>query len=205
VARLNVRLIALIALVLGALASPAWAGPPTEALQGYVTRVLTVLDDPAMREPQNSAARHKAVRAIADEGFDFQEASRRALGPAWNARTPAERARFVELFTGLIDGGYFSKVAGYNGEKISYDTETTTGNESVVPVKVTTKSGKVTPVVFRLVKNAEGRWRVYDAAFEGMSLVTNYRAQFARVLKNGSYQELVTKLEERVEALRKPK
>ena len=203
-ARLNVSLIALIALVLGALASPAWAGAPTDALQGYVTRVLAVLEDPAMREPRNVAARHKAVRAIADEGFDFQEASRRTLGAAWEARTPAERARFVELFTGLIDGGYFSKVAGYNGEKISYDTETMTGNEAVVPVKVTTKSGKVTPVVFRLVKNAEGRWRVYDAAFEGMSLVTNYRAQFARVLKNGSYQELVTKLEERVEALRKP-
>lgn len=199
----SVRLAVLTGLVLGALVSTAWAGAPTEALHGYVTRVLTVLDAPAMRDPQQVEARHRAVRAIAEEGFDFQEASRRALGTNWEARTPVERARFVELFTALIDGAYLAKVAGYDGERMAYDAETVTGNEAVVTTRVIAKDQGVTPVSFRLVRGADGRWRVWDAAFGGMSLVSNYRSQFARIVRTSSFQALVTRLEERVDALRR--
>jgi phospholipid transport system substrate-binding protein len=199
----SIRLFVLIGLVLGAIAAPAWAGAPTDALNDYVTRVLTVLDAPGMRDPQQAGARHRAVRAIADEGFDFQEASRRALGANWEGRTPAERARFVELFTALIDGAYFAKVAGYDGERMSYDGESVTGNEALVTTRVIAKSKSVTPVAFRLVKGADGRWRVWDAQFEGMSLVGIYRSQFGRIVRTASFEELVTRLEERVSALRK--
>ena len=199
----SLRLAVLTGLVLGALVSTAWAGAPTEALNGYVTRVLTVLDAPAMRDPQQLEARQRAVRAIAEDGFDFQEASRRALGANWQARTPAERARFVELFSALIDSAYFAKVAGYDGERMTYEAETVTGSEAMVSARVIAKNQGVTPVVFHLVRGADGRWRVWDAAFGGMSLVSNYRSQFARIVRTSSFQDLVTRLEERVEALRR--
>jgi phospholipid transport system substrate-binding protein len=199
----SIRLAILAGLLLASITSPALAGAPTDALNGYVTRVLAVLDAPGMREPQQAEARHRAVRAIAEEGFDFQEASRRALGASWEARTPAERKRFVELFTALIDAAYFAKVAGYDGERMSYDGESVTGNEAVVTTRVIARDKGVTPVNFRLVKGPDGRWRVWDASFEGMSLLGNYRSQFARIVRTSSFQELVTRLEERVEALRR--
>lgn len=47
---------------------------------------------------------------------------------------------------------------------------------------------------YRLL-NENGKWMVYDIAIEGVSLVSNYRAQFNKIISTGSYSELVKKLQ----------
>jgi len=42
--------------------------------------------------------------------------------------------------------------------------------------------------------NAGARWQVYDLSLDGISLVSNYRAQFNKVIRIDSYETLVTKL-----------
>jgi phospholipid transport system substrate-binding protein len=39
-----------------------------------------------------------------------------------------------------------------------------------------------------------GRWLVYDVNIEGVSLVSNYRTQFNKIVQTESYQTLVQKL-----------
>jgi hypothetical protein len=41
------------------------------------------------------------------------------------------------------------------------------------------------------------RWLVRDIAIDGVSLITNYRAQFGRVIKASSYRDLVVRIQER--------
>ena len=43
----------------------------------------------------------------------------------------------------------------------------------------------------------DGQWRVFDVSFAGMSLVGTYHAQFVRVIRTGSYEELVSRLEKK--------
>src|SRR5438876_505541 len=38
------------------------------------------------------------------------------------------------------------------------------------------------------------RWALYDIAVENISLIANYRAQFDRIIRSASYQDLVTRL-----------
>jgi phospholipid transport system substrate-binding protein len=38
------------------------------------------------------------------------------------------------------------------------------------------------------------RWLVYDVNIEGVSLVSNYRTQFNKIIQTGSYNDLVQKL-----------
>ena len=38
------------------------------------------------------------------------------------------------------------------------------------------------------------RWLVYDVSIEGVSLVSNYRAQFDRIIRGSSYNQLAEKL-----------
>ena len=189
-------------LFLVAVASPVWAGAPTEELRAYVDRAVAVLEDPDLKPAARNAERRRAVRVIADEGLDFRESARRALGPHWQARTPAEQAHFVELFTALIDLGYLSRVKNYDGEKVAYDKESVTGNDAHVEARVIAKDGDITPVVFHLARGTDNHWRVYDAAFEGVSLVDNYRAQFQKLMRTGSYPDLVSRLEAHVRAAR---
>jgi phospholipid transport system substrate-binding protein len=177
-----------------AVATPASAGPPSDALRGYVDRLFVVLDDTGLKGPARAAERQRTVRALAEEALDLNESSRRALGAHWDARTAAERARFVRLFTDLIDQAYISRIS-LDGESIALDGETVTGPEAVVKGRALSKSGGATPVQFFLVQGAEGRWRVYDVSFEGMSLVGSYRAQFNKIIRASSFDELVNRLE----------
>ena len=192
---MTVRVCAALALVATMLfASPASAGAPTDALRGHIDRIFALLGDPAMKGPDNVAARHRALRALTEEAVDFREAAQRSLGSHWDARTPAQQTYFIRLFTDLIDHAYLSRLA-LDGERLAYDEETTSGKVAVVHARALSKSGSVTPVIFSLYQGVGAKWRIYDVSFEGMSLVGTYRAQFNKIIRVSSYDELVSRLE----------
>lgn len=171
--------------------SPVVAGPPTDQLKQRVDQVIKVVDDPALKD--NSPERRAAVRKIAEDIFDYPDAARRALGPHWNARSPQERDEFVRLFADLLDRAYVSKIDLYQGEKVRYLGETVDGDQATVKTRVATRQGSEIPIDYRMHAK-DGRWLVYDVIIEGVSLVSNYRNQFNKVVQTESYQALVDKL-----------
>ncbi|MBF0157859.1 MAG: ABC transporter substrate-binding protein, partial [Magnetococcales bacterium] len=52
---------------------------------------------------------------------------------------------------------------------------------------------------YRLHETGDG-WRVFDVLVEGVSVVANYRAQFNQLLRSGSVDELLSRLEEKARA-----
>jgi phospholipid transport system substrate-binding protein len=177
------------ALVLSA--SRVEAGPPTEQLQQHVDEVVRVLDDAGLRA--QPAQRHAAVRKIAENIFDYPDTARRALGLHWNDRTPDERKDFVALFADLLDRAYLSKIDQYQGEKVRYTNETVEGEQATVKTTLVTPRGTAIPVDYRL-HLVNGRWLVYDVIIEGVSLVSNYRQQFNKIIQTESYPALVQKM-----------
>ena len=170
---------------------PAVAGAPTDQLKQRVDEVIKVVDDPAMMG--KTAERQAAVRKIAEDVFDYPDTAQRALGVHWNARSPQERQEFVQLFADLLDRAYVGKIDLYQGEKVRYAGETVNGDEATVKTRIVTKRGSEVPVDYRMhLKN--GRWLVYDVIIEGVSLVSNYRVQFNKVVQTESYPALVQKL-----------
>ena len=176
------------ALVLG-LAPAAWAGQPTEQLRGYTDQVLKVLQNPGLSLPE----RREAVKHLAEQVFDVTETARRALGPHWQQRTPAEREEFVKLFANLLEQTYINRIDEFGGEKLTYLSEQIDGDRAVVKAKITTKNGTDVPVESRLLQK-EARWLIYDILVENLSLISNYRSQFDRVIRTSSYDELVRRL-----------
>ena len=59
-----------------------------------------------------------------------------------------------------------------------------------------TRDGKEIPVDYRM-HQVDGRWSVYDVSIQGVSLVSNYRTQFNRVVTTESYESLVQKLRDK--------
>jgi phospholipid transport system substrate-binding protein len=174
-----------------ALAMPAMAGAPTDQLKQRVDEVIKVVDDPALAS--KPVERHAAVRKIAEDVFDYPDTAQRALGPHWNARTPQERQEFVQLFADLLDRAYIGKIDLYQGEKVRYVGETVEGDQATVKTRIVTKRGSEVPVDYRMHLK-DGRWLVYDVIIEGVSLISNYRNQFNKVVQTESYQSLVQKL-----------
>jgi phospholipid transport system substrate-binding protein len=189
---------AVLALVVAAVqawfAMAAWAGPPTAQIQRQVDAVVKILDDDALKD--RPAERRTRVKKAAEEIFDYSDTARRALGPHWNARTPQERDEFVRVFGDLLDRAYISKIDLYQGEKVKYVGEAIDGSEATVRTTIQSKSGRDIPVDYRMHLK-DGRWLVYDVIIEGVSLVSNYRTQFNKVVQTESYEALVQRLKER--------
>ncbi len=177
------------------------AGPgPTEQLKGSIDRVLEVLEDPALKGEARAADRHRAVRRIADEIFDFEETARRAMAQHWRPLTPAQRKEFVDVFSDLLERAYMSKIELYSGEKIQYPAERVEGDVATVSSRIITKKGTEVPIDYRMLKRGD-QWRVYDVSIEGVSLVANYRTQFNSVIRTSSYDELLRRMRSRVEEI----
>jgi phospholipid transport system substrate-binding protein len=179
------------ALVALAVAAPASAGPPTDQVRQYTDQVQKILEDPALR----SADKRAAVRKVAVEVFDVNETARRALGPHWQTRTPSERNEFVLLFADLLERTYISKIDLYRGERLRYTSENVDGEFATVRAKVITNKGVEVPVEARMLKRGE-HWLIYDIAIENVSLISNYRTQFDRIIRTASFGELVRRLKE---------
>ena len=54
------------------------------------------------------------------------------------------------------------------------------------------------PVNYRMLKDGEGHWRVYDVIVEGVSLVKNYRTQFASILSKDKPAQLIQRLNDKL-------
>jgi phospholipid transport system substrate-binding protein len=154
--------------------------------------VVRVLETPGLSQAQ----RRDEIRAIALEAFDVAEAARRALGPHWAKRTPAEREEFIGLFQGLLERGYLSRIGEYGGERVQYVGERVDGDYAVVRAQIVTAKGTQVPVEARVVRRGE-RWLMYDVLIENVSLVASYRSQFDRVIRTSSFTDLVRRLKAR--------
>jgi phospholipid transport system substrate-binding protein len=174
-------------------AGTASAGVPSDQLKTQIERVIKTLEDPELRKDAKAQTRRAAVRKIAEDIFDFGETAKRSLGRHWAARTPAEREEFTQLFADLLERSYLSKIELYGGEKIQFAGDSVEGDIATVKTRIMTKSGSEVPIDYKMLRKGD-RWLVYDVVIEGVSLISNYRTQFNKIIQTSSYPELVKKL-----------
>jgi phospholipid transport system substrate-binding protein len=189
------KILLVVALVLG-LGTNGWAGAPTDQLRAYTDQITKVLQNSGLSLPEKRAA----VRKLASEAFDTMETAQRVLGQHWQQRSPAERDEFAKLFANLLEQTYISRIDEYGGERLTYVSEQITGDKAVVRARIMTSKGTEVPVESRLLLKGD-RWLTYDILIENLSLISNYRSQFDRVIRQSGYPELVKRLQARVEAL----
>jgi phospholipid transport system substrate-binding protein len=173
------------------LATPAFAGV-TDDVRNAVEELFRIVADKDLKK--HDQQRRVVLKKVINNIFDYSEMSKRTLGRHWNQRTPTERTQFTELFASLLDNSYISKIESYDNEKIVYVKETIDGDHAEIKSKVVTEKRDEYTLDYRLL-NENGKWMVYDIVIEGVSMVSNYRTQFNRIISNNGYSELVKKLQ----------
>jgi phospholipid transport system substrate-binding protein len=178
------------------LVSVCRAGEPLDLVKSAGERAIAVLKDPKLKSPDKKKERVERLKEIINPIFDYDEMARRALGAHWRRRTPAEQEEFARLFRAFLERIYSDKVDLYEGERIVFGRETIEQEYAQVESTVVNAKGEESSVVYRL-KRADGKWKVYDAVVENISIVNNYRSQFDRVISKSSYEELKRMLKEK--------
>lgn len=192
--------IALMGLVGMLLATNAFA-TPTDEVKRTVDEVVRIVSEKETKK--NEQKRRQELKKTISVIFDYGEMAKRSLGKHWNQRTPSERKQFVDLFATLLENSYAGKIESYNNERIVYIKESIDGDYAEVKSKVVTAKRDEFTLDYRLM-NQSGKWMVYDVVIEGVSLVSNYRSQFNRIITANGYAELVKKLQSKSEEIKAP-
>lgn len=189
----------LAALALASLPAPVQAaGPATEAVKHTIDQVIRLLEDRKLQDPGKAQERRRRLEQVIGERFNYRETARRALGAHWRRLNDEEKDEFVELFQRLLAKTYAGNIESYSGEQIHYLGERVAGDYAEVRTKIVSANAEI-PLDYRLL-NRGGDWHVYDVVVDGVSLVSNYRGQFARMLRSASFAEVVEQLRQKVKA-----
>lgn len=180
--------------------SSAWAGGATEAMKSTIDEVLRILKEKELKQPAKANERRLLLEKVVGERFDYEEMSRRALGAPWAKLSDKDRQEFVNLFQTLLVNSYADKVEAYSGEGVEYINERIEKDYAEVRTKVLTGKTEI-PLDYRMMHKGS-TWRVYDVVVDGVSLVNNYRGQFTKILRSGSYDDLIDQLRKKSETIK---
>ena len=202
----NVQVV-LISLIFGlfgtlSVGQAADSGSATEAVKGTIDQVLEVLSKEELKSKDKKKERLDRLMDVIGQRFDYEEMGKRTLSREWKKLNPGQQKEFVGLFQRFLTKSYAGNVDSYSGQKVEYIKERNKGEFAEVQTKVVSPKVQV-PLDYRLLKKNK-KWWVYDVVIDGVSLMKNYRGQFARILKTSSFDGLLTKLRAKADQANKP-
>ena len=151
------------------------------------------------------AGNQQKIFALAEEkilpNFDFEKVSRLVLGKNWTNATPEQKTAFQAEFKTLLLRTYATALSKYKNQTIEYKPfRMEAGAESAtVKTSIQQPGGDPISVDYSLGKKADD-WKVFDIVIEGVSLVTNYRSQFAQEIRQNGLDSLTKKLADKNKA-----
>ena len=177
---------------------PVWADTPIVLIKSAVDQAIKTLTDPYFQGEDKEEERRTLLRQILLPRFDFREMAKRSLGTHWLKRTREDKSEFVRLFTNFVEKVYLGRIESYNnGEKFIYSNERIEGPNAEVRSKILTSKGEEFQINYKLHRIGK-EWKIYDVVVENISLISNYRSQFNRIITKTSYDELVSMMRQKL-------
>jgi phospholipid transport system substrate-binding protein len=164
-----------------------------DQLEGSINELLEILKDPALKGEDATQERREALRKVIYERFNFAIAARLSLGKNWAKHSEEEKKIFVGLFGKLLEQTYAEKIESYTDEKVEFLRERIAGSKAQVNTKLFGNDTEIL-IDYRLYKDEDGVWRIFDIVVEGVSLVNNYRSQFTQILQRDDFGKLIEEL-----------
>jgi len=153
-------------------------------------KVLKILKQKNLSEKEKKDKIFKIVNPL----FDFNIMARLTLPKSvWKKMTPDQKKKFIELFKKRIRMVYLDRVT-LKDVKADFKEPIQKSKRIIFVPAVFSSEGKDYSTVFKLWKSPKG-WKIYDVDVEGVSIVRTYRSQFNEILKKGTIEDLLKKLE----------
>lgn len=184
-------------IALAAFLAPALAQETApDALVKNVT--LEIVELIAKDKEIRSGSRAKLVSVIEEKvlpHFNFNAMTALAMGQNWGRANPEQKKRLTEEFRTLLVRTYASALAAYSEQKFDFRPlrAKSTDTDVTVNVRVLQPGAQPVTIDYSMEKTASG-WKVYDVMVGGVSLVANYRTEFANTVRASGIDGLIKDL-----------
>jgi phospholipid transport system substrate-binding protein len=163
---------------------------PNELLRSKWDAVVSVLQNKDIEQKEKESE----ISKIVNPSFDFPLMAKLALGKKnWLKLNQQQREKFAQLFVERLSASYREKITLYTDEKVSFKPSVQKKKTTYVPIELVSKD-KTIAMLYKLRK-ADGCWKIYDVEIEGISILLTYRSQFDDILRHGTVEELLSRLE----------
>lgn len=181
--------------------SPAQAQTPIQTLKTLHIRINKLI---AQKHKAGSAGEKKnkdEVKKVVNTLLDFPELARLSLAKHWEGRSEKERTEFTGILKDLIERNYVKQLRSNLDYKLEYKGEKVTGETALVQTVVKVeKKGRVTEIqIDYKLRKVKAAWMVFDVITDEVSIVSNYKSQFNRIIRKESYEALVKKMKRKLE------
>ena len=173
------------------------ADGPLELVHKTADDVLAVLkSDDSIRQDKEK------IYQLAEEkilpNFDLDRISMLVLGKAWRKINEDQQQQFKSEFKTMLLRTYAVALGKYKDQQIDFKPMRMepTDKQATVKTQIIQDGAQPISVDYTLAKK-DDQWKVFDIVIEGVSLVTNYRSQFASEIKNNGIDSLISKLAEK--------
>ena len=126
--------------------------------------------------------------------FDFHLMAKLSLGRKyWPGLSEEKKDEFTDLFIKRLRTSYLEKLSLYTDEKVFFKTPVQNKRKVRIPTVLISNKNKIS-MIYKLYKSRKD-WKIYDIEIEGISIISTYRSQFDQVLRKGTIDELLKRLE----------
>jgi len=186
-------------LALFALRAAAAEPTPPDTLVKEVT--LEVLDIVSKDREIRAGNVEKVIDLVKDRvlpHFSFESMTALAMGVNWRQATPEQKERLTGEFKTLLVRTYASAITTYRDEQFEFMPlrAKPTDTDVTVNVRVLKSGRQPIPLDYDMEKTARG-WKCYNVYVGGVSLVLNYRTEFAAEVRKSGIDGLIGALEKR--------
>ena len=169
------------------------------------TVTMEVVDLIVKDKEIKSGGRAKLIAVI--EGkvlphFNFTAMTALAMGQNWAKANPEQRKQLTEAFKTLLVRTYASALSAYSEQKFDFRPlrAKATDTDVTVSVRVLQPGTQPVPIDYSMEKTGSG-WKVYDVNVGGVSLIANYRTEFANTVRNSGIDGLIKDLQKKNQSL----
>ena len=159
-----------------------------------IDNVLTILEQKNL--PINKKG--EQIIKIIDEVFDYELMARIALGKeTWDTLSEQKQKEFTKIFETKLKNSYIEKLELYNDQKVKILGLNPYKNARLqLETELLGKEGtyKINYNFYNKSKDGE-QWLIYDVDLVGVSIIQTYRQQFAGLLKEKTFDEMLVLLE----------
>ena len=170
-----------------------WAAAPRALVAKTVDEVLGVLETPDL----NDAQRRAQIETIAFSVFDFSTTSKLVLARNWKKLSKPQRVEFVEEFKKYLSRNYGSRFERYEKAEVEVlNARVEPRRDVTVFTQIVGSQYDGITMNYRLRFRQE-QWKVIDIVIEGVSMLANFRAQFAEVVSREGVDGLLEAMRSR--------
>jgi phospholipid transport system substrate-binding protein len=140
--------------------------------------------------------RYRKLEPAVTRTFNLPLMIRFATGPTWTTLPPADQAALLTAFTHFSISTWASHFDSYHQQKFEMGAVETHGPDKLVHAKLVSTDGSAVDLTYRMRDAGGGDWKAFDVYFNGISQLSQQRADYAVPLQSGGAKALVRKIDD---------